>query len=83
MNLKRYARVSMRCNVSRHNLEQGDVGTVVDFAPDPDSGEDGCVLEFYNATGELLAKVTVSQEDVQPLQFNEVLCVRKLLQPIK
>ena len=82
MSIKRYGRVSVRRDLPTHNLEHGDVATVVDFAPDPDSGEDGCVLEFYTAAGDLLASITVSMEDVQPLQDNELLCVRKVLKPI-
>lgn len=72
----------MRCDLTKHNLEQGDVATVVDFAPEPETGEDGCVLEVYNAAGDLLASMTVAIEDVQPLQVNEILCVRKVLKPI-
>ncbi len=82
MALKRYVRVSMRRDLSAHNLEHGDVGTVVDFAPDPDSGDDGCVLEIYSAAGDLIASCIVSEEDVQPLQDNEILCVRKMLKKI-
>ena len=72
----------MRCDMPAHNLELGDVATVVNFAPVPGSGEEGCVLEVYNAVGDLLATPTVPMEDVQPVQDNEILCVRKLLKPI-
>ena len=83
MLIKRYARVSLRRELPSHHLERGDVATVVDFAPVPETGDEGCVLEVYNAVGELIGTVTVSEVDVQPLQDNEILCVRKLTKPIE
>ena len=82
MSIKRYGRVSLRRDLPKHNLEHGDVATVVDFRPEPESGEDGCILEIYSAAGDLIATCTVAEEDVQSLQDNEILCVRKMLKPI-
>jgi hypothetical protein len=78
MTAKRYERVSLRRDLPEYNLLNGDVATVVDFAAIPDTGEEGCVLEAYSAVGELLATVTVPYSDIQPLQQNEIFCVRRV-----
>ena len=47
--------------------------------PHPAGGEDGYVLELFNALGESIAVVAVSESDVEPLRENEVLAVRQLV----
>lgn len=51
---------------------------LVDLASHPDGGEDGCVLEVFNALGESIAVVAVRESDVEGLHADEVLSVRPL-----
>jgi hypothetical protein len=73
-----YERVALRRPVPEHNLEAGDVAVLVDYVAHPSGGEEGCVLEVFNALGESIAVVTVPVSDVEPLQADEVLSVRHL-----
>ena len=75
-----YERVALRSDMHQHGLKTGDVATLVDYAPHPGSGQEGYVLEVFNAVGESIAVVTVSATDVEPLHADEVLAVRHLAQ---
>jgi hypothetical protein len=48
--------------------------------PHPTGGEDGCILEVFNAVGETIAVVTVPLSAVEPLRADEILTVRSLAQ---
>jgi hypothetical protein len=76
-----YQQVALRRDVAEHHLQKGDVAVVVDSVPHPRGGEDGCVLEVFNALGESIAVITVPQSDLEPLRSDEVLSVRPL-QPV-
>lgn len=78
MELSLYQRVALRRDVEEHGLKAGDVATLVDFVPHPEQGEDGCLLEVFNAIGESLAVVVVPRSEVEALQADEVLTVRHL-----
>jgi hypothetical protein len=78
MKLDLYQRVALRRDFSEHHLKRGDVATLVDYVPHPSGGEDGYVLEIFNALGESIAVVAVPMSDVGPLQANEVFSVRIL-----
>lgn len=78
MGLSLYQRVALRRDVEAHGLKAGDVATLVDFVPHPEQGEDGCVLEVFNAIGESLTVVVVPRSEVEALQADEVLTVRHL-----
>lgn len=78
MKLPLYQRVSLRRDLPDHGLKAGDVATLVDTVPHPKGGEDGCVLEVFNALGDSIAVVAVPESDVQGLQADEVLAVRPL-----
>lgn len=41
-------------------------------------GEQGCVLEVFNAVGESIAVVVVPESDIEELRADEVLAVRPL-----
>lgn len=73
-----FERVALRRNVEGHWLRVGDVAYLVDRVPHPSGGEQGCVLEVFNALGESIATVTVPESSIQPLEANEVLAVRRL-----
>jgi hypothetical protein len=78
MKLPLYQRVALRRDLAEESLRRGDVATLVDYVPHPGGGEDGCVLEVFNALGESFAVVTVSASDIEALRADEVLAVRPL-----
>ena len=78
MNFPLYQHVALGRDLPDHGLKAGDVALLVDTVPHPEGGEDGCVLEVFNALGESIAVVAVPESDVQGLQADEVLAVRHL-----
>jgi hypothetical protein len=73
-----YDRVALRCAVSEANLRAGDVATLVDFVDHPSGGEQGAILEVFNALGESLGVVTVPVSAIETLRADEMPCVRPL-----
>jgi hypothetical protein len=76
--LKLYEQVVLRRDVPADGLKAGDVATLVDIAPGPAGGPQGAVLEVFNALGHTICVTSVSVDDVQPLQENEIFSVRQL-----
>src|SRR5687768_17513428 len=74
-----YERVALARDLDGHSLKRGDVATIVDIVPHPSGGPEGLVLEVTNALGESLQVVVVTPDDVEPLNRNEVLAVRRLV----
>lgn len=72
-----FTRVAMRDGFSNHKLRRGDVATIVEYHPATD-GEDGYSLEVFNAVGETIAVLVVSESQIEPLMNNEVLHTRVL-----
>jgi hypothetical protein len=54
-------------------LRAGDEAYLVDFVPHPESGEEGGVIEVFNAIGDSIAVVTVPLSELEPLAGDEVL----------
>jgi hypothetical protein len=61
-----------------HRLKAGDVAMLVDRVPHPAGGEDGAVLQVFNALGESIAVVAVPESAVGSLRGDEVPAVRGL-----
>ncbi|MBW4630729.1 MAG: DUF4926 domain-containing protein [Iphinoe sp. HA4291-MV1] len=80
MTLELYKEVALTLNLSEYQLRAGDIATLVDFVPHPTGGENGCVLEVFNAVGESIAVVTVPVSAVEALRADEILTVRSLAQ---
>lgn len=80
MKLELYQRVALCRDLPLYQLKKGDVAMLVDRVPHPNEGEDGCVLEVFNALGESILVVAVSRSDVELLRADEVLSVRSLVQ---
>ncbi len=76
MSLELYQEVALTCDLPEHQLRAGDVATLVDFVPHPSNGEEGCVLEVFNAVGESLAVIAVPISIVESLRSDEILTVR-------
>lgn len=60
--------------VPEHNLEAGDVGTVVHVYSDGAAYE----VEFVTAAGETVAMLTLTDADVRPMKDREILHARLL-----
>jgi hypothetical protein len=68
MKPKIYSEVALAQNVSEYNLKIGDIATLVDFIPHPQGGEEGCVLENFNAVGESIAVAIVPLSAIKSLE---------------
>ena len=77
MELKLYSEVALARNIAEYDLRIGDVATLIDLVPHP-RGEEGCVLEVFNAIGESIAVVAVPVSAIKPLEANEILTIRSL-----
>ena len=75
-----YQRVALTRELPEHDLCKGDVAVVVEHLPGTlaSGGEDGYVLEVFNAVGETITVVMVPVSAVKPLTENEILQVRPL-----
>ena len=74
--LELYQRISLNRDFPEYNLKKGDIATLVDTVPHPTGGEDGYVLEVFNALGESLNVIVVPFSAVEPLKQDEILSVR-------
>jgi Domain of unknown function (DUF4926) len=77
MTFELYSRVALREDFPKHKLQKGDVATVVEHHPGK-AGEDGYSLEVFNAVGETIAVLVVSEAQIEPLLNNEVMHIRVL-----
>jgi hypothetical protein len=73
-----YQEVALTRDLPDHHLRAGDIALLVDRVPHPAGGEDGYVLEVFNAVGESIAVVTVPFSAVEALSADEILTVRSL-----
>jgi hypothetical protein len=73
-----YQQVALRRDFHEHQLMRGDVATLIDRVPHPSGGEDGVVLEVFNALGDSIAVIAVRVSEVEMLRSDEVLSVRPL-----
>jgi hypothetical protein len=71
-----YERVALKRDIPEHDLRRGDVAVLVDHLPHPEGGEEGYVLEVFNALGESIAVVAVRESEIEALRSDEVLAVR-------
>ena len=74
-----YAEVALTRDISAEKLRQGDIAVLIDYVPHPAGGEEGAVLEIFNAVGESIAVVTVPSSAISPLRADQVPAVRSLL----
>jgi hypothetical protein len=82
MSLSLYQRVALRRDLPEHGLRRGDVATLLDYVPHPEGGEQGCVVEVFNALGESIAVAAVRESDLEELRADEVLTVRPLARAV-
>ena len=78
MTLELYQEVTLTRELPEYGLKAGDIATLIDFVAHPSSGEEGCVLEVFNAVGESLTVIAVPISAVEVLGADEILTVRSL-----
>ncbi len=78
MRYKLYSQIALTEDLPEYGLLQGDVATIVDYHPTP-MGEDGYSLEVFNAVGDTIIVVVVTESLIAPLTAEEVLHVRAIV----
>ena len=73
-----FTRVALREDFPQHKLRKGDVATIVERHEAAASVETGYSLEVFNAVGETIAVIVVSESQIEALLPGEVLHVRQL-----
>lgn len=76
--LELYQDVALTLDIPEHHLKIADVATLIDYVTHPTGGEEGCVLEVFNAKGESIAVVTIPVSAITALRSDEILIVRSL-----
>lgn len=76
-----FTQVALWESFPTQQLYQGDLATIVEHHPVTD-GEDGYSLEVFNAIGETIAVLVVSESEIEPLMNNQVLQIRVLDQAV-
>ena len=79
MKIELYEQVTLTQDIETENLCKGDVATLVDYVEHPSGGEQGAILEIFNAIGESIKVLTVPASAIAPLSSEYVLSVRPLL----
>ena len=74
---KRYEDVAIARDLPEENLKQGDVAVVVEYVPHPTGGEEGAILEIFNAIGESVSVAAVPISAIKSLRADQVLMVRE------
>lgn len=62
-----YQKVSLNHDFPEYNLVKGDIATVIDVVSHPEQGENGYVLEVFNAVGESINVIIVPISAVESL----------------
>ena len=76
--LELYQYVSLDRDLPEYNLKRGDVAMLIDYVTHTSGGEDGYILEVFNAVGDSIAVLTVPISAVEQLPTEAVLAVRPL-----
>ena len=69
--------VALLRDIAEKENKKGDVATIVDHHQSS-TFEDGYSLEVFNALGDTIAVVTVTESEIETLKENEVFSVRSL-----
>jgi hypothetical protein len=73
MIMELYQKVSLTRDLLEYGLRSGDLAMLVDFVPHPSNGEEGYVLEVFNAIGESIAEIAIPISAVEVLRPDEIL----------
>ncbi|MBA3921636.1 MAG: DUF4926 domain-containing protein [Nostocaceae cyanobacterium] len=83
MKLELYQYVALCRDIPERNLKRGDVAMLIDYVTYPSNGEDGYILEVFNAAGDSMAVFTVPMSAVERPPSDAVLAVRSLVEIVK
>lgn len=78
MTIALYQEVALNRDFPNYCLQQGDIATLIDYVPHPEHGEEGAVLEVFDALGNTVSVVTVPISSIDALKANDVLSIRRL-----
>ncbi|MBW4602482.1 MAG: DUF4926 domain-containing protein [Calothrix sp. FI2-JRJ7] len=78
MKFELYQYVALNRDIPEYHLKRGDVAMLIDYVAHPSGGEDGYILEVFNAAGDSIAVFTVPMSAVTKLTADAVLAVRSL-----
>ncbi len=73
-----YQEVALNRTIPSVRLNKGDVAVVIDYLPHPSGGEEGAVLELFNAIGESIRVEVVPSSAIELLRADQMLAVRPL-----
>lgn len=77
-----YKEVYLTQDIPEEGLRAGDVAVLVDYVPHPSFGEEGAVLEVFNAVGESIAVTVVPLSSIASLNSDQIPAVRKLIHAV-
>jgi len=78
MTLALYERVVLTQDVPEEGLRAGDIGVIVEHYPAREDVPEGYELEFFAATGQTIAVVSVPATAIREAGAREVLSAREL-----
>ena len=78
MTLELYKQVALTRDLPENNLYRGDVAALVDLIEHPSDGEQGAILEVFNAIGESIDVVIVPISLITDLRADHIPSVRLL-----
>ena len=78
MTLKSFQRAVLTQDLPEEGLRAGDVGVIVEHHPPRGGTPEGYLLEFFAATGQTIALVSVPATAVRKADAHDVLCVREM-----
>lgn len=81
MTLASFQRVVLTRDLPEQGLRAGDVGVIVEHYPARAETPEGYELEFFSATGQTIAVVSVPATAVREANPHEVLSVREVARP--
>lgn len=73
-----YQEIALNRDFPDDNLHKGDIATLIDYVSHPDGGEEGAIVEVFDALGDTLSVVTVPISSIAALQPNDILSIRRL-----
>lgn len=79
MKPKLYEEIVLAYDIPEEKLSKGDLAVLIDYLPHPTGGEEGAILEVFNAIGESIAVVTVPVSAIESLRADQVPTVRSIL----
>jgi hypothetical protein len=79
MTFSLFERVVLTEDLPAEGLKSGDVGVIVEHYPARESVPEGYELEFFSASGDTVAVVSVPAASVRKATERDVLSVRELV----